>query len=234
MNSTNVAAAFNNGLPTVCSRLSDDETRALHEQQPLVVSEAGGDAAPVIEDGLQFSAALTEELDPHIIGYRARAHTPLLDLSQVGGHDVDPFWQPIRPRDRGVLVLEPDAFYVLASHERVAVPATVCAEMVPFDAKSGELRTHYAGFFDSGFGRGGGARVVLEIRNRDTPFLLRHRQRIFRFQLYRNLAVPAALYIAVAQVLTYVYQLKAAVDRGMPPPPPPVVDVPEPDPQPSN
>jgi flagellar biosynthetic protein FlhB len=50
--------------------------------------------------------------------------------------------------------------------------------------------------------------------------------------LYRTVElgreVPAALYVAVAQVLTYVYQLKAALDRGMPPPPPPVVDVPEP------
>ena len=35
--------------------------------------------------------------------------------------------------------------------------------------------------------------------------------------------VPAALYVTVAQVLTYVYQLKAAVERGAAPPPPPVI-----------
>jgi flagellar biosynthetic protein FlhB len=35
--------------------------------------------------------------------------------------------------------------------------------------------------------------------------------------------VPAALYVTVAQVLTYVYQLKAAVARGAKPPPPPVI-----------
>jgi flagellar biosynthesis protein FlhB len=35
--------------------------------------------------------------------------------------------------------------------------------------------------------------------------------------------VPAALYVTVAQVLTYVYQLKAAVARGAAPPPPPVI-----------
>ena len=33
--------------------------------------------------------------------------------------------------------------------------------------------------------------------------------------------VPAALYVTVAQVLTYVYQLKAARERGATPPPPP-------------
>jgi len=38
--------------------------------------------------------------------------------------------------------------------------------------------------------------------------------------------VPAALYVAVAQVLTYVYQLRAARERGAAPPSAPVVDVP--------
>jgi dCTP deaminase len=176
-------------------RLSDEETLALHQREPIVIrGEADADAPPIIDDGLQFSASLAEGLTSGMVGYRARAHTPLLDLSAVGGHEIEPFWHALRPPPRGVLVLEPDAFYVLASHERVKVPPTVCAEMVPFDAKSGELRTHYAGFFDSGFGRDGGARVVLELRNRDTPFLLRDRQRIFRFQLYANLATPAALY----------------------------------------
>ena len=45
--------------------------------------------------------------------------------------------------------------------------------------------------------------------------------------LYRSVElgheVPAALYVTVAQVLTYVYQLKAAVARGAAPPPPPVI-----------
>ena len=36
--------------------------------------------------------------------------------------------------------------------------------------------------------------------------------------------VPAALYVTVAQVLTYVYQLKAARERGAAPPPPPTIN----------
>jgi flagellar biosynthetic protein FlhB len=35
--------------------------------------------------------------------------------------------------------------------------------------------------------------------------------------------VPAALYVAVAQVLTYVFQLRAARERGVAPPPPPTI-----------
>lgn len=36
--------------------------------------------------------------------------------------------------------------------------------------------------------------------------------------------IPATLYIAVAQVLTYIYQLKAARTSGAPPPEPPAID----------
>jgi len=46
--------------------------------------------------------------------------------------------------------------------------------------------------------------------------------------LYRTVdigrEVPAALYVTVAQVLTYVYQLKAAIEHGAKPPPPPVIN----------
>ena len=171
------------------TRLTDEETRELHLRDPILL----GTSRPVIEDGLHFSASLRGG-PGEVVGYRALAHTPLLDLRGVGGHEVEPFWQPLQAPGGGALVLEPDAFYVLASHERVSVPASVCAEMVPFDAKSAELRTHYAGFFDSGFGLGGGARVVVELRNRDTPFLLQDQQRVFRFQLHRNLAIPEVLY----------------------------------------
>lgn len=171
------------------TRLDDDETRALHQTNPILL----GGHPPVIEDGIHFSASLRGATN-EVVGYRALAHTPLLDLRGVGQHEIAPFWQPLLSPPGGALILEPDAFYVLASHERVSVPASVCAEMVPFDAKSAELRTHYAGFFDSGFGLGGGARVVVELRNRDTPFLLQDQQRVFRFQLHRNLAIPEVLY----------------------------------------
>jgi flagellar biosynthetic protein FlhB len=46
--------------------------------------------------------------------------------------------------------------------------------------------------------------------------------------LYRSVElgheVPAALYVTVAQVLTYVYQLKAAIKNGARPPPAPVIN----------
>jgi flagellar biosynthetic protein FlhB len=46
--------------------------------------------------------------------------------------------------------------------------------------------------------------------------------------LFRNVdigvEIPASLYVAVAQVLTYVMHLRAAMGQGLAPPPPPAID----------
>jgi flagellar biosynthesis protein FlhB len=47
----------------------------------------------------------------------------------------------------------------------------------------------------------------------------------FNCQLDRE--IPAGLYLAVAQVLAYVYQLRAAIHGGYPEPPPPAPEVPD-------
>ena len=96
-------------------------------------------------------------------------------------------------------VLEPEQFYIFATRETLRIPPELCAELVAFDATKGELRTHYAGFIDSGFGwmaaeEGPGARLVLEIRTHDVPFLLEHGQPLFRVEFMRNEATPDVLY----------------------------------------
>ena len=95
-------------------------------------------------------------------------------------------------------MLEPEQFYIFATRERLAIPPDVCAELVAFDATKGELRTHYAGFIDSGFGwspdGSPGAKLVLEIRTHDVPLLLEHGQLLFRLEFMANEADPSALY----------------------------------------
>jgi dCTP deaminase len=69
--------------------------------------------------------------------------------------------------------------------------------MVPYDTGSGELRTHYAGFFDSGFGGSieqGGARAVLEVRSHDVPFLIEDGQTFFRMVFEPNTETPDLIY----------------------------------------
>ncbi|MFZ3179448.1 MAG: 2'-deoxycytidine 5'-triphosphate deaminase, partial [Methylocystis silviterrae] len=94
--------------------------------------------------------------------------------------------------------LDPGDFYILASHERLAIPPDLAAEMAPMDAAIGEFRVHYAGFFDPGFGAGPdgrpGARAVLEVRSREVPFILEDGQFIGRLVYERMAETPKALY----------------------------------------
>jgi dCTP deaminase len=71
--------------------------------------------------------------------------------------------------------------------------------MTAYDPTSGELRTHYAGFFDPGFGFDGakelkGSRAALEVRAHDVPFMVEHGQRVCKLTFQRMLSAPSKLY----------------------------------------
>jgi dCTP deaminase len=85
------------------------------------------------------------------------------------------------------------------SNEAVSIPPTLAAEMTAYDPTSGELRTHYAGFFDPGFGydpqhRFRGSRAALEVRAHDVPFVIEHGQAVCKLTFERMLEVPEILY----------------------------------------
>ena len=181
--------------------------RRLHKDAPLIAHpqndetpsaaraswQGRGDASRTAQ-GLPLSLDLQPLPPDGLVGYRAKRHTPLIDLDKVGAYDPEEFWQPIAAPKDARLILDPDAFYILASREAVRIPPTHAAEMMPFDAQIGEFRVHYAGFFDPGFGAKHGARAVLEVRSRDTPIVLEHGQRIGRLIFERLLAPPPVPY----------------------------------------
>lgn len=175
------------------ARLSDDEILARSDE--IVVSKEGDVA---VDHGLFLSLDLRGD-DEGLVGYRARRNSELLDLSQ-SGLDPDLFWEPVRPEKGAArLVLEPEEFYLLISREAVAIPPDLAAEMNAYDPTSGELRTHYAGFFDPGFGYANdpaqrGARAVLEVRAHDVPFVVEHGQRICTLGFERMRDQPEVLY----------------------------------------
>src|SRR5205085_10507125 len=128
--------------------------------------------------------------------YRAKRNSRLLDLSAIGGHDPADYWEPVRCERGDQLVLEPEEFYLLLSAEAVSIPREYAAEMTAYDPTAGELRTHYAGFFDPGFGYAdtGGARAALEVRARDVAFMVEHEQPICKLAFERMLEPPDKLY----------------------------------------
>ena len=137
------------------------------------------------------------DLTGALAGFRARRHAGVVDLDREDGHDPRDFWEPLEPR-RGELLLDPGEFYILASKEAVEIPPLQAAEMIPIDPSVGEFRVHYAGFFDPGFGvaeaSGQGSRGVLEVRGRETPFLLEDGQIVARLVFEPLTERPARLY----------------------------------------
>lgn len=166
--------------------LSDPELTALHAQTPLV------DGTPVISEGLGFSVDL-KPAKGDLVGYRAKPHTGVIDLDNIGHYAPAEYWEEVRTTE-GRIILDPGAFYILVSREAVTIPPDYAAEMAPFLAMVGEFRVHYAGFFDPGFGHGTPARGVLEVRAHEAPFVLEHGQVVGRLVYERMAEVPDVLY----------------------------------------
>ena len=136
-----------------------------------------------------------ERTDSTVIGYRAKKNSHVIDLSKVGYYAATDFGTAL-PASAGQSAPRTGRFYILASKERIRVPPDYAAEMVAYEeAACGELRTHYAGFFDPGFGYGAdgelkGTQVVLEVRPHDVPFLIHDGQTFFKVVYDRMLDVP--------------------------------------------
>lgn len=181
--------------------MRDDDLAALYRDSPLLYDD---DDRPIPVDRVAFNDGLCMGIDLSgratggIIGYRAQPNPPLVDLARVGGYDVDEFWEPIKRPARDSFILEANRFYILVSKERIRVPPDYAAEMVVYDAGAGEIRTHYAGFFDPGFGYGDGTvlgtKVVMEVRAREVPFMLYDGQTSFKVWFERLSSRPERLY----------------------------------------
>ena len=176
----------------------DQLLRKLEREEALVYlpDETRGDAT--IQNGLRLSVDLEGIDGSQIIGYRARKHSPLVDLAKIQYYDPEEFWEPIHRNESRTLILDPEDFYILASREKVRIPAMYAAEMVPYDPTIGEFRIHYAGFFDPGFGYGSGeiqgTRAVLEVRSHEVPFILEDGQVVASLVFEELLERPRVLY----------------------------------------
>ncbi|MEW9918702.1 2'-deoxycytidine 5'-triphosphate deaminase [Marimonas sp. MJW-29] len=170
--------------------LDDAALKALHAEIPLVDGEA------VIDEGLGFSVDLRLP-DTTLVGYRAKPHTGVIDLDNIGHYEPAEYWEEVHTAN-GQIILDPGAFYILVSREAVTIPPGYAAEMAPYLAMVGEFRVHYAGFFDPGFGHaaagGSGSRGVLEVRCHEAPFVLEHGQVVGRLVYERMLEEPTQLY----------------------------------------
>ena len=178
-------------LPDAAGRPLDMSLLVYRDGKPVDTGEA------LVEDGL----LMTLDLDQDVVGYVARRTYDPVDMSKVGSHRAEEFFEAV-PRPRSDLLwLERGRFYILSTYEFIRVPPDYAVEMLPYDTSAGEFRAHYAGFFDPGFGYGlqgeeKGTPAVLEVRAYDDDLIVRHKQPICRMA-YETLAErPSRLYHA--------------------------------------
>jgi Deoxycytidine deaminase len=169
----------------------------LDEKDNLVYDE-DIPAAANIKQGLRISVDLVGSEDSDVVAHKARKNAPAVDLSKKDFYHPSEFWEVIQAPRQKRIILDPGDFYLLSSREKVRVPPTVAAELVPYDPSMGELRIHYAGFFDPGFGYGSsdilGTKAVLEVRAHEVPVAIEDRQIIGRLVYSRMMGCPDKIY----------------------------------------
>ena len=169
------------------------EILSLHQHTPLVFPMT---ATPDQDNNIPLTIDLNDPVHP--AGYRAKKNSALLDLSLRSHYRPSDFWEPVFPSEDRTIILEPEEFYLFSAAERIAIPPAYAAEMNAYQTSIGELRTHYAGFFDPGFGHGphhaGRIRPAMEIRAHDVPFMTAPGQTVCTLTFERMLAPPYTVY----------------------------------------
>ncbi len=135
--------------------------------------------------------------EENIIGWECRGLNKVFDFSKRDYIPRD-FFEPIRKRDDGYIHLKQGGFYILSTAECVCVHPELACEMASVDERSGEFRSHYAGYIDPGWGYGArgdgnGRPLTLEVR----PFedlIIRHQQPIAKIKFERMREIPDILY----------------------------------------
>ncbi len=175
-------------------RLSNEEISVLHSQWGIVRDKDGKVIPAIIEDnGLYLHLDLGNQ--GRTAGYESLQNPEgQVHLGKKGLDQKEEFWRRIKPTPYGDLILHPNSFYLLSTKERVVIPPNVCATMEEYSVSMGEFRSHYAGFFDNGFGGENGTHGVLEFRSRDLPIRFQDCQRICRLVFYHTDEVPSVLY----------------------------------------
>ena len=138
-----------------------------------------------------------------LFGYEAKSTNEVIDLSKRN-IDWKKFFKKLKINKKSKnykYTLEKDKFYILSTKEKISVPLDLSAEMIPFSNLVGELRAHYAGFFDPGWGYGEkgkikGANGTLEVRAYE-DITIYDGQPICLMEFYKNKQLPEKHYGSV-------------------------------------
>jgi dCTP deaminase len=148
-----------------------------------------------------------------IVGYEAKVSKEALPIGGVHCSDWKKYFKPIKAKK--YLELDPAKYYILSTSERISIPPQFAAEVKAIDERHGEFRTHYAGFFDPGFGYDStnplaGNTITLEVRVFEKTCLW-HGQPVACLQFEHMAAIPESLYDKTSG--TYKKQIGATLGK---------------------
>ncbi len=197
--------------------LTEEELKETMTEKPLIFDSDGlpiGYERIKIKDG-DGSIILRLDLEQEVVGYECFGSNKVMDFSKRGFYSPDEFFRKIK-KEGECIYLKRGGFYILSTREAVSVPPDFACEMAPMDARSGEFRSHYAGFIDPGWGYGkegevNGRPLTLEVR----PFedmVVRHKQAIAKIKYERMSEIPEVLYDVVS-TSNYTSQSKAKLSK---------------------
>lgn len=179
-------------------------------EEPGLFFAPGGKKLTRENGGIKYhsnSFLLTIGLPKGVAGWECSRVGKTLDLSKRKFYQPDDFFSPVRVRN-GRLDLRKGSFYILTTYEHLIVPDDCAAELRAIDPRFGEFRSHSAGFFDSGWGKGvRGQPITLEITPHE-DMTVEHRQTIARVRYERMKEVPHVLYGAAKS--NYTDQVRGA------------------------
>lgn len=175
------------------NRLNDLELDMAHQRTGLVYDAHGQVLPPEYDRGI----LLTADLSGSPVGYVARHTSSVVDLTSGEPHPAEEFFEPVYAHGQELL-LKRSEFYILSTTEFLRVPPNYAVEMVAYDIHSGEFRSHYAGFFDPGFGYGEsgdvlGTPAVLEVDPHE-DVIIRHGQPICKMVYEYLIKDPERIY----------------------------------------
>jgi len=185
--------------------MPDDEIRDLLKLKPFLYSKEGKplEFDQVTVDGgvvltADFNGKYTNE--PRIVGYRAKKGCgSKVDLQKTKQDSWSKFFDPIERPKNGELLLEPGYFYLLSTNEAIVLPPAFAGELAQFDPRVGHITSHYAGFFDPGFGyfpgkEEQGNTATLEVRVHNKAEIIRDGQPIAVLRVERMANDPLFYY----------------------------------------
>jgi dCTP deaminase len=184
-------------------RLNDFELEIAMKKYKLLWDQSSGKPIAYNEVRIKdndHSLILTLDLFSKNVGYVGIKNDKPVDLKNINFYKPNSFFKPIK-KDGNFIHLKKNEFYILSTLESVRVPPELACEMVSMDDRSGEFRSHYAGFIDPGWGwgangEGKGRPLTLEVR----PFedlIVWHGQPIAKIRFEKVAEIPQVIYDSI-------------------------------------